>query len=553
MLGLGGVVGFLSGVFGVGGGFLMTPFLIFVGIPPAVAVGTQASQILASSLSGVMAHMRRGNVDIRMGSVLVAGGLVGSVLGVWLFGLLSRLGQIDLSISLAYLLFLGTVGVLMLVELIVAWFSVRRRGGTGFTKRHRHLWLHRLPLKLRFHRSRLYISALMPLGLGVVAGILVAIMGVGGGFLMVPAMIYLIGMPTQVVVGTSLFQITFVTAVTTFLHAANNQTVDVILALALIVGGVIGAQLGSNAGARLRGEQPAHPAGGDRAAGVRQARLRPDRDPGGSLLAGRGGRFLMRRWQRGSRRSGDPGAGHGRGLRSAGEARANTLAADLSAHLIAITTAFVGTDVVLFGTTDGDGDIVVTVQGPRQDQIVRRKARVAGIWINRDRLAFAEVPGYYAVASSAPARDDRAPRRDRAPRARHRAPQAAADRRDRARDQRDRGVPGRAGAQQAAPEPLHRRAGAGELHRPQAVPHHARTFPPTCRPASTRCRCSSSRTAQVVDAQRSTLVISKVGVEADMFDFAQHQARTLRLDGGRVVGNPRLAGRGDLSKGVSHG
>ena len=255
LLGLGGVVGFLSGVFGVGGGFLMTPLLIFIGIPPAVAVGTQSSQILASSLSGVMAQMRRGNVDFRMGVVLAVGGLVGSVLGVWLFGLLRRLGYIDLSISLAYVLFLGTIGILMLIESAVAWFKVRRRGGPGFTKRHRHLWLHGLPLKIRFHRSRLYISALMPLGLGVVAGILVAIMGVGGGFVMVPAMIYLIGMPTQVVVGTSLFQITFVTAVTTFLHALNNQTVDVILALALIVGGVIGAQLGSNAGTRLRGEQ----------------------------------------------------------------------------------------------------------------------------------------------------------------------------------------------------------------------------------------------------------------------------------------------------------
>ncbi len=179
----------------------------------------------------------------------------GSALGVWLFGLLRRLGHIDLSISLAYVLFLGTVGILMLIESLRAWLQVRRRGASaGFTKRHRHLWLHGLPLKIRFHRSRLYISALMPVGLGVIGGILVSIMGVGGGFVMVPAMIYLIGMPTQVVIGTSLFQITFVTAVTTFLHAVDNQTVDVILALALIVGGVIGAQLGSNAGARLRGE-----------------------------------------------------------------------------------------------------------------------------------------------------------------------------------------------------------------------------------------------------------------------------------------------------------
>jgi uncharacterized membrane protein YfcA len=254
LLGLGGAVGFLSGVFGVGGGFLMTPLLILVGIPPAVAVATQASQILASSVSGVIAHMRRGNVDVRMGIVLVIGGVAGSALGVWLFGLLGRLGQIDLAISLVYVLFLGTIGALMLVESVRAWLRVRARRET-FTKRHRHLWLHGLPLRIRFHRSRLYISALMPLCLGLVAGILVAIMGIGGGFLLVPAMIYLIGVPTQVVIGTSLFQITFVTAATTLLHAVSNQSVDIILALALIVGGAIGAQFGSSAGGRLRPEQ----------------------------------------------------------------------------------------------------------------------------------------------------------------------------------------------------------------------------------------------------------------------------------------------------------
>ena len=254
LLGLGGAVGFLSGTFGVGGGFLLTPLLIFIGIPPPVAVATQAPQILASSFSGVLGHLRRGNVDVRMGIVLIIGGVIGSALGVWLFALLRRLGQIDLSISLAYVLLLGTVGALMLVESVRAWRRVRARRNT-FTKRHRHLWLHGLPLKIRFHRSRLYISALMPAGLGIVAGVMVAIMGVGGGFLMIPAMIYLIGMPTAVVIGTSLFQISFVTAVTTFLHAVNNYTVDVVLALSLIVGGVIGAQFGSSAGAYLRGEQ----------------------------------------------------------------------------------------------------------------------------------------------------------------------------------------------------------------------------------------------------------------------------------------------------------
>jgi uncharacterized protein len=255
LLGLGGAVGLLTGVFGVGGGFLLTPLLIFIGIPPAVAVGTQANQILASSVSGAIAHVRRGNVDFRMGAILVVGGFAGAGLGVWLFGLLRQIGQVDLAISLAYVLFLGTVGVLMLVESLNTWFRIRRRGGRNPARLHRHLWLHGLPLKMRFHRSRLYISALTPLALGVLVGIMTAIMGVGGGFLMVPAMIYLIGMPTTVVVGTSLFQIAFVTAVTTFLHTINTHTVDVVLALALIVGGVVGAQLGSNAGGRLRGEQ----------------------------------------------------------------------------------------------------------------------------------------------------------------------------------------------------------------------------------------------------------------------------------------------------------
>jgi uncharacterized protein len=254
LLGLGVVVGLLSGAFGVGGGFLMTPLLILLGIPPAVAVATQSTQILATSFSGALAHMRRGNVDVRMGIVLAAGGLAGSVIGVWLFALLRRLGQIDVSISLAYVLLLGTIGVLMLIESVRAWLRVRAHRDS-FTKRHRHLWLHGLPLRIRFPRSRLYISALMPLGVGLIAGILVAIMGIGGGFLLVPAMIYLIGMPTAVVIGTSLFQICFVTAATTFLHAVSNHTVDVVLALALIVGGAIGAQFGSTASGRLPAEQ----------------------------------------------------------------------------------------------------------------------------------------------------------------------------------------------------------------------------------------------------------------------------------------------------------
>ncbi len=259
ILGMGGLVGMLSGLFGVGGGFLMTPLLFFVGVPPAVAVGTEANQIVASSVSGVLAHWRRGNVDLRMGAVLTVGGFFGSTFGVALFSFLRELGQIELVISLSYVVFLGAVGGLMFYESAKA--ILKRRGapagrvtssarGPG-----RHTWMHGLPFKMRFRKSKLYISALLPLAIGFVVGILAAIMGVGGGFVMVPAMIYLLGMPTQVVIGTSLFQIIFVTANTTFLQATINQTVDVVLALLLLMGGVIGAQIGARMGAKLRGEQ----------------------------------------------------------------------------------------------------------------------------------------------------------------------------------------------------------------------------------------------------------------------------------------------------------
>ena len=254
LLGLGGAVGLLSGMFGVGGGFLMTPLLIFIGVPPAVAVGTEANQVVAASVSGALAHWRRGNVDIRMGLVLLAGGLVGSALGVWLFTFLRGIGQIDFVIAIAYVVFLGIIGSLMVVESVRAWFR-NRNPAAPRRKLHYHTWAHGLPFKMRFRRSKLYISALLPFGVGVFVGVLAAIMGVGGGFVMVPAMIYLLGMPTAVVVGTSLFQIVFVTANVTFLQAVNNQTVDIVLALLLIVGSVIGAQLGARIGGRLRGEE----------------------------------------------------------------------------------------------------------------------------------------------------------------------------------------------------------------------------------------------------------------------------------------------------------
>jgi len=254
LLGLGMGVGVLSGMFGVGGGFLMTPLLIFVGVPPAVAVGTEANQVVAASVSGALAHWRRGNVDVKMGVVLLIGGFVGSTFGVLIFTELRKLGHVDVVIALCYVVFLGIVGVLMVTESVRAWFRSRNPSAPR-RKLHQHTWAHGLPFKVRFRRSKLYISALLPLAIGVIVGILSAIMGVGGGFVMVPAMIYLLGMPTSVVVGTSLFQIIFVTANVTLLQSINNQTVDILLALLLVVGSVIGAQIGTLAGARLRGEQ----------------------------------------------------------------------------------------------------------------------------------------------------------------------------------------------------------------------------------------------------------------------------------------------------------
>ena len=254
VIGLGGFIGFLSGLFGVGGGFLMTPLLIFLGIPAPVAVATEANQIVASSVSGVIAHWRRKNVDFKMGTVLLLGGLVGSSLGVLLFALLEKIGQLDLVIKLSYVFFLGIIGILMLWESVRTYIRSRK---TEFHSRklHEHNWLHGLPFKMRFRRSKLYISALVPFSIAAFVGVLSAIMGVGGGFIMIPAMIYLLGMPTSVVIGTSLFQIIFVTANVTLLQSVQTQTVDFLLAGTLLFGAVIGAQIGTRFGGMLRGEQ----------------------------------------------------------------------------------------------------------------------------------------------------------------------------------------------------------------------------------------------------------------------------------------------------------
>ena len=253
LLGLGGLVGVLSGMFGVGGGFLMTPLLFFIGIPPAVAVATGANQIVASSFSAVLAHFRRKAVDLRMGTVLLLGGLVGSALGVGLFNYLKAMGQVDLLVTLFYVVFLGTIGSLMFIESLRA-IRRTRRGGP-IARRKKHTWIQKLPLKMRFRTSGLYISVIPPVLVGMAVGVLAAIMGVGGGFIMVPAMIYLLGMPTKVVVGTSLFQIIFVAAFTTMLHAATSHIVDIVLAVFLLVGGVVGAQFGTQIGSRMKAEQ----------------------------------------------------------------------------------------------------------------------------------------------------------------------------------------------------------------------------------------------------------------------------------------------------------
>ena len=249
---IGMAVGALSGLFGVGGGFLMTPLLIFLGIPPVVAVGTEAPHVLASSVSGVIAHWRKKSVDFKMGFFLLTGGIIGSTIGVNIFKILRSYGQIDIVIQILFILFLGIIGFSMAFESARTTIKSYRTTSSIRTKLHQHSWIHGLPFKVRFRRSKLYISAIPPILIGLIVGILSAMMGVGGGF--IPAMVYILGMPTSVVVGTSLFQIIFVTANSTFFQAYLNQTVDIVLAALMILGGVIGAQIGVRIGSRLKAE-----------------------------------------------------------------------------------------------------------------------------------------------------------------------------------------------------------------------------------------------------------------------------------------------------------
>ena len=245
------LVGFMSGLFGVGGGFLMTPILIFMGIPPATAVGTEANHILGSSVSGAIAHGRKKNIDYEIGLFLLIGGIFGSTLGVVFFKFLRESGNIDLIISLMYIIFLAVIGTLMLIE---SSLSIIRKGNVRLSNKRKRNISHYLPLKYKFKQSKIYVSILVPVVIGAFVGILSALMGVGGGFVMVPAMIYLLGMNTVYAIGTSLFQIVFVTTNVVILQATYNQSVDILLAIFLLIGGVIGAQIGSRYSSRLKGE-----------------------------------------------------------------------------------------------------------------------------------------------------------------------------------------------------------------------------------------------------------------------------------------------------------
>ena len=253
VLGIGSLIGIIMGMVGIGGGFLLTPLMIFFGIPSPVAVASVANQLVAPSVSGVLSYWKSSNVDFKMGIILLIGGVIGSSIGVLIFNFLNNLGHLDLVIKLSYVLFLSIIGSLMFIESSRLILRVRK-GKISRGKLHQHNWLHGLPFKTRFRKSKLYISVLLPLLIGIIVGILAALMGTGGGFIIVPAMIYLLGMPTSLVVGTSLFQIIFVASNTTILQASQNQTVDIILAFLLLLGSVIGVQIGSKFSNFLKGE-----------------------------------------------------------------------------------------------------------------------------------------------------------------------------------------------------------------------------------------------------------------------------------------------------------
>ncbi len=255
LVGIGGAVGFLSGLFGVGGGFLLTPLLIFSGVPASVAVASVTGQVVAASTSGALSYYRRGQIDLHMALYLVLSGVLGAFGGVATFQVLRAAGQLDLVISLGFLLLLGFVGTLMLVEAARA--ILKRRAGIVTREKlpNQHNWFHGLPWRVRFKKSRLYISVIPVLALGVAIGFVGSLLGIGGGFILVPALVYILRMPGNMVIGTSLLQVVAMMAATTILHAVSSQSVDILLAFCLMVGGTVGAQFGASAGKYLRGEQ----------------------------------------------------------------------------------------------------------------------------------------------------------------------------------------------------------------------------------------------------------------------------------------------------------
>ncbi|GAA5097733.1 sulfite exporter TauE/SafE family protein [Bartonella acomydis] len=255
LIGMGIVAGFFSGLFGIGGGFLITPLLIFYNIPPAIAVGTGANQMIASSVTGAITHFRRRTLDIKLGILLTIGGGMGSLIGIQIFSILKKLGQLDLMISLLYVILLGSIGSLMIVESWRDMIRQRKEEKVNIRLAGKHNWIHRLPFKMRFRTSRIYVSVIPVLVIGLIVGLLSSIMGIGGGFFMIPALIYLLRVPTSVVIGTSLFQITFVSSFTTVLQSVTHQSVDIVLAFLLMMGGSIGAQYGTRAGRKLKAEQ----------------------------------------------------------------------------------------------------------------------------------------------------------------------------------------------------------------------------------------------------------------------------------------------------------
>jgi len=402
VLGMGLAVGYISGMFGIGGGFLMTPLLIFIGISPAVSVATVSSHIAASSFTGALSYWRKRAVDIALALMLLSAGILGTATGVWLFTELRALDQLDLVIGISYVTLLTVVGAMMIYESVRA--ILRTRHGMPATLRRpgSHTWLHGLPFKLRFKRSKIYVSAIPVWAIGFIIGFIGAIMGIGGGFLLVPMLIYFLRVPTATVIGTSMVLTLVTMASATVMHAATNHLVDAVLALILMVGGVIGAQFGARTGQKMRGER-LRLLLGLLVFAVGSVRIRA----GGKARRPFFASLREERMMRGIALTLAVIAL----LSGAGPAMAERLVVSLSNHRVAVTSSFVGEELVLFGTIEPDPvttplrppyDLVVTVTGPRQTLRTRRKERVIGIWVNVDSREFLRVPSYLAVLSNRP-------------------------------------------------------------------------------------------------------------------------------------------------------